>query len=403
MTGAAGAPTQCVVLIGGLGTRLGALTADTPKPLLPVDGRPFLEELLWNAKRFGFRKILLLAGFRADKVAQFVAERITNDGLDIEVLAEPEPLGTGGALKFAADKLDQTFFLLNGDSLFDFNWLDLPLVRAGNPATVGAIALRREPDASRFGVVELDGSRVTGFRDRGSAAGGLINGGVYCLSRDILPALPTKGSLERDVFPELAKAGKLSGRPYSGFFIDIGIPATYAQAADLIAVNRNKPALFLDRDGVLNVDRGYVFRPADLEWVPGAIEAVRQANDRGWYVFVVTNQAGVARGYYAENDIATFHSHMQDVLRSHGAHIDDFRYCPHHPDGSVAAYAKICDWRKPGPGMILDLMKIWPIDAANSLLIGDKATDIEAAHTAGLRCIQYDGQGRLDEFYARAL
>ena len=113
------------------------------------------------------------------------------------------------------------------------------------------------------------------------------------------------------------------------------------------AAGRARPAIFLDRDGVLNVDRGYVHRIEDFAWLPGAIDAIKIANDRDWLVFVVTNQSGVARGLYDEERVRFLHDHMQQELRRHGAHIDDFRYCPYHPEATVAKYAQASTWRKP--------------------------------------------------------
>ena len=163
-----------------------------------------------------------------------------------------------------------------------------------------------------------------------------------------------------------------------------------------------RPAVFFDRDGTINVDTGYTYRAEDLDFLPGAVAAVKRVNDLGWYGFLVTNQLGVARGYFAEDDVKAFHAHMQEQLRAAGAHFDDIRYCPHHPDGKVAAYARACDCRKPRAGMILDLMTSWPVVREKSLVVGNSHSDMGAARGAGLRGIRYD-RGNLDELLAAHL
>ena len=150
--------------------------------------------------------------------------------------------------------------------------------------------------------------------------------------------------------------------------------------------------MFFDRDGVLNRDEsGYAHKPEDLQWNKNAIEAVRLANQSGWYVFVVTNQAGVARGYYDETAVRRFHEQMEMELAREAAHVDEFRYCPFHPDGTVAEYRRDAECRKPKPGMIIDLMRAWRIDLARSFLIGDKESDCVAAAAAGIRGYLFRG------------
>ena len=389
---------QAAILVGGLGTRLGALTSDTPKPLLPVGGRPFLAWLLRELSRFGVEEAVLLTGHLAGRV------RAAADDLDawlpkpmrIVLSEEPSQAGTGGALWHARGLLDERFLLCNGDSLLDANLAHLLAAWSQDGAQgrdcAGRMLLRPVADASRYGVVETAGDLVASFRERPDRAGrGLINAGIYALDRAVLDALGERCSLERDALPRLAAEGRLRCTVSDGYFIDIGIPESLAQADRELAERLRRPALFLDRDGVLNVDHGWVGTRDRWEWMPGALEAVRHATDRGWHVFVVTNQSGVARGYYGEADVADLHTWVADQARSAGGTIDDVRYCPHHPDAALPEYRRVSDWRKPAPGMILDLLRRWRVDPARSVLVGDAASDTAAAAAAGVRGVLFPG------------
>ena len=153
-----------------------------------------------------------------------------------------------------------------------------------------------------------------------------------------------------------------------------------------------KPALFLDRDGVLNEDRGYVHRWEDFRWIAGAKAAVAAFNRAGWLVIVVTNQSGVGRGYYAEADVHALHAHMQADLADAGGRIDAFYHAPQHPEAPQEAYRHPDPpLRKPNPGMILQALQDWPIDRDASILIGDKPSDLEAALRAGIRGVLFEG------------
>lgn len=157
-----------------------------------------------------------------------------------------------------------------------------------------------------------------------------------------------------------------------------------------------QPAVFFDRDGVLNLDKGYVYRQEDFEWMPGGIESIKYFNNNGFRVFVVTNQSGIARGYYREEDVIALHSWMSSELANHQAHIDRFYYCPHHPEGQ-GPFRILCNCRKPMPGLILQATKEWNLNLEQSLLVGDKESDIEAARAAGIRGYRFPG-GNLYDF-----
>jgi D,D-heptose 1,7-bisphosphate phosphatase len=380
--------TQCAILVGGLGTRLGALTASTPKPILPCGGRPFLYWLMREFVRFGVTDFLLLTGHLSGEIERVAAEIQAALPRPARVTLSEEPIraGTGGAVYQARDQLQDRFLLCNGDSLFDCNLANLLAAAAHDPPdTVGRLVLRQLDDASRYGIVETEHDRVTAFRERPPpGTGGTINGGVYLFNRSLIPHLKPACSLEADILPALASTGHLRGTIATGYFRDIGIPDDFARAQTEIPALLHRKALFLDRDGVLNVDHGHVGSRDRFEWVDGALDAVRHATGAGWHVFIVTNQSGVARGHYDEAAVHTLLDWIADQARLAGGTIDDARYCPYHPEATIETYRQVHPWRKPLPGMLLDLIAQWDLDPAAAIMIGDQETDMQAAAAAGV-------------------
>lgn len=144
------------------------------------------------------------------------------------------------------------------------------------------------------------------------------------------------------------------------------------------------PALFLDRDGVVNADKGYVHTAEETEFISGIFELVRQANDAGYKVIIITNQAGIGRGYYTEETFHAYMEWMKEEFRKQSARIDAVYFCPHHPEHGVGEYKQNCECRKPKPGMILQAAKEHGIDIEKSIMLGDKETDMQAAKAAGV-------------------
>jgi D-glycero-D-manno-heptose 1,7-bisphosphate phosphatase len=157
-----------------------------------------------------------------------------------------------------------------------------------------------------------------------------------------------------------------------------------------------KPAIFFDRDGVLNIEKGYVYKISDFEWIDGAKEAIQYMNQKDFLVFVITNQSGIARNYYTEKDVIKIHQFMSDELKKINAKIDEFFYSPWHPEGANKDFERISHLRKPSPGMLELAQTKWPINKTLSFLIGDQITDIQAAENFGIEGYLFEGDNLLD-------
>ena len=385
--------TQCVIL---------AISTNAPQPVPDFGGRPFLFWLMRELQRFGVEEFVFLTGQHGGLLENAVRECagfLPKPGR-LVFSREPSPLGTAGALRYAACHLAHRFLLCNGDLLFDTNLAPLLAAAAADPPDVAVrLMARHVVDASRYGVITHDADRVTSVAARPSpGTPGTISAGIYALRREILEWCPPIGSLESDVLPALAAAGRLRVTIGHGNFVDIGVPddlasarASLAASLASLAASLARPALILDRDGVLNHDHGYVGTSDRFDWTRGALDAIRLATESGWHVFVASNQSGVARGFYEESHVAILMAWIADEARRHGGTIDDYRVCPFHPEATIPAYRRDSDWRKPAPGMINDLIRAWNLNPKTCLLIGDQPTDLEAANRAGIASRLFDG------------
>lgn len=219
--------TQALILVGGKGTRLGELTKETPKPMLEIAGKPFLEYLVRKLIKSGINEVILSSGYLGERISAHFGDG-TDYGIHIRTVIEPEPLGTGGAVLFARRFLGKQFLILNGDTFFDVDYSVLEKTLDGSQCDAG-MALRQVDNVGRYGTVELDGRHITKFTEKKSLRGrGYVNGGVYVLDYKVLDSFPEGYfSMERDLFPRLASKRRLCGVPLTGYFVDIGVPESF--------------------------------------------------------------------------------------------------------------------------------------------------------------------------------
>ena len=311
---------QAVILVGGKGTRLKSLTKDTPKPLLSINGQPFLTYLIYNLSRHGFKKIILLAGYLPEKIKEYVAENHFPD-IEIIVLTETTPAGTGGALIQAMPYLNDEFLMLNGDSFFDINILDLVYSWDKKRNIVGRLALKRIDDNDRYGCVDLDGDSISGFSGiKKMSDSNVINAGVYWLSNKIVEYIEKSPcSIEQDIFPRLAKMKLLDGQIYDGFFLDIGVIDDLSYGEKAIPACFNKPAVFLELSSIINHD---IFKLVD--WHEDAPAFINKFNNMGYYVFIYDLPEAGESSVLQNKKVVSL---LNIELRKKYAHYDEIIIC----------------------------------------------------------------------------
>lgn len=394
---------QAVILAGGKGTRLAeALGKDIPKPMAPVLGVPVLQRTVELLRDQGVDDILLLVYHRADVVRTHFGDG-GNFGVRIRCVEESTPRGTAGALIDAVSLLSEEFFVLYGDTLVDFDFLRMLAFHTAKQADLTLFAHPNDhPHDSDL--VEVDASwRVTAVRPyphpEGSEYGNLVNAALYIMRRGLLEASWPDGVIDiaKQAIPRWLQEGKsVFAYRGDGYIKDMGTPGRLAKVEGDLAngtVARKsgrtpRTAVFLDRDGTLNVEKGHLKRPDDLELFPGVGEAVRKLNRAGLPAIVITNQPVIARGEADVEEVEAIHRRLENLLAKDGAYLDAIFYCPHHPDkgfpGERPELKIRCECRKPATGLIDRACGMFHIDRASSWFIGDHRRDMECASNAGI-------------------
>lgn len=396
-----------VIMAGGKGTRVASVSRDIPKPMLPVNGKPVLEHQIACLQRQGITDIIISIGHLGDQIQAYFGDG-SRFGVHIRYLREAVPLGTAGALYDLKGSVDEDFFLINGDLIFD---VDLHRLMAFHKAAQAAATLLGHPNDHPYdsGVILADAQgRVSGWLTKEEERGwyrNCVNAGIHVLSPALLEKLdaPRKTDLDRELLKPLIPTGKVYVCRTPEYVKDMGTPERIAQVErDLQTglverknLRQRQRAVFLDRDGTINRHVGFLRRPEEFQLLEGAAEAIRRINRSGYLAIVVTNQPVIARGEVTWEGLEEIHRKMETLLGREGAYLDDLFICPHHPDrgfpGEVPAYKMDCGCRKPKPGLLLQAAEKYHIDLPGSWMVGDQPQDAQAGEAAGCRAVTLAG------------
>ena len=393
---------KVVIIAGGKGTRIASVASDIPKSMIPVAGKPVVEYQIELAKRYGFTDILFIIGHLGEQIKDYFGDG-SKWGVSIDYYHETKPLGTAGALPLVKDKLTDSFFVFYGDTIMDFDMNEmLSFHKENNSDATLFLHPNDHPYDSDLVVVD-DKNKVDKFifkpHDGLYAYKNTVNAALYILNKSCVDYIPQgKCAFEKGLFPLLLNANKnLYGYISTEYIKDMGTPDRWdkvgkdVESGKVQRLNKQnkRPAIFLDRDGVLCNEIDLLCKKEDVSLIPGVAEAVKKINQSEYLAVVVTNQPVIARNLCDFDELRDIHNRLETLLGEQNAYLDAIYFCPHHPDKGYpeerVEFKIDCDCRKPKPGMILKAAKDYNIDLANSYMIGDRNSDILAGENAGVK------------------
>ncbi len=392
---------KAVILAGGFGSRMGDICSDIPKPLIEISGKPILAHQIEALKEEGVTDFVFVLGYLGEKIKEYFSDG-SAFGVNISYFFESQPLGTAGAL-FHID-LKEDFLLINGDLIFDFCLCDM---LSFHKKTGALITLMAHPNDHPFDSSLLSADEnglvkeIIPKDNKPFSYSNLCNAGIQIVSHTIFEKSSDfkKVDFDREIVKPLVSKGVVFAYRTSEYVKDMGTPERFLMVerdikSGLVKAKcrRNKQrAVFVDRDGTLNIHKGFITKPEDIELIEGTESAVSELNKMGFLVIVITNQPIIARGDCTEGELFEIHKRLETLLGQGGAFLDAIYYCPHHPDSGFRNERKElkikCDCRKPAPGLILKARDDFNIDLSKSFMVGDSLRDVESGQNAGCTSI----------------
>ena len=408
------------IMAGGKGTRIQSVVSDIPKPMIKIGKIPVLEYEIKNLVKQGFTDIIITVSHLGHIIKEYFGDG-SFWGANITYYEEEYPLGNGGALFFLRRQLDSDFLLLNADVVFD---VDFHRFVKFHKEKGGLVTLFTHPNSHPYDsglIIADENGKVKKWlakeEERPKYYKNLVNAGLHIINPAVLDmvdvgniysrkteVISEKIDLDRQILKPLVQTSQVFCYKSPEYVKDMGTPdRLQAVEKDFLtgrirAKNlRNKQrAIFLDRDGTINIYKGFLRNIHDFELIQGIGSAIRTINEQGYLVLVVTNQPVIARGELSKEELEEIHNRMETELGKEGAYLDGIYVCPHHPDkgyeGEVAELKFDCACRKPKPGMLLRAAKDFNINLEESWMVGDSESDIKAGRAAGCRTALVGGE-----------
>ncbi len=366
-----------VLLAGGKGTRINKYLNGHSKPMVKINNQIFLSLIIKYFSKYIFGNIYILAGYKGEEIKKRFHGKFFNF-CEVKVIVEKKLLGTGGALNNIKKKINNNFVLMNADTFFPINIKEF--IQKSNKRKMINIALTNK----KF---YLTNKKLTNLKidtknnlSETKLKTKYMNGGIYYVNKKLLSKIKNKKfSLENDLIPKLIKKKLINGLYFRNKFIDIGTPKNLHKSKKFLKNFFNKPAIIFDRDNTLIKDNGYTYKVKDLFFKKNIIQILKFIQKKSIFIFIVTNQAGIAKAKFTIKDFYKFQNEIKKKLYKENIFLDDVKFCPYHPNGKIRKYKKRSQYRKPGNLMIKELKDEWSFNLKKSLVVGDSISDKKMA------------------------
>ncbi len=380
---------QAVILAGGRGTRLKTLTDNLPKPMISINRRPFLEYLIDLLKENGIEEIVLLLGYLPEKIKEYFGNG-SKFGINIKYSIGDVSFETGERIKNAEELLDDNFLLMYCDNYWPLNLKKLVKYHDEHNVLT-TVTIYTNKDNFTKSNMKVDNQGYVIFYDKSRKEKNLsgVDIGFFIINKEVLKWMPnTNFSFEKEILPKLIKEKQIAGYLTDHKYYSIGKIKRLPITEQFLKL---KKVIFLDRDGVINKKppkADYVKNWDEFEFLPGAVESLKILTQNGYEIYIISNQAGIARGMMTEGDLKEIHEKMKKKLENHGAKVSGIYYCPHGWDEE-------CECRKPKPGMFFQAAREYHIDLPKAVFIGDDERDLQAGNAADCPTILFNPENNL--------